>query len=81
MSPSLIIIAELLLLCRPATSATVMCVYHHTHTLCQYNCSLRHARTHATLVPIPGLVGDAGKPPHDMSAGINTWSRPLVMQP
>lgn len=44
-------------------------------------CSMRHARTHATPVPMPGLVGDAGKPPRDMSAGINTQSRPHHTQP
>lgn len=40
-------------------------------------CSLRHAQTHATPVPVPALVDDAGKPPRDMRAGINTPSRPF----
>ncbi len=40
-----------------------------------------HTRTHATLIPLPGLVDDAGKPPRDMPAGINTRSRPLLTQP
>lgn len=44
-------------------------------------CSLRHAQTHATPVPVPALVDDAGKPPRDMRAGINTPSRPLPAQP
>lgn len=33
------------------------------------------------LVPVTGLVVDAGKPPRDMSAGINTRNRPFRAQP
>lgn len=42
---------------------------------------LHHARTHATLVPLPGLASDAGKPPRDLSAFINTRSRHPLTQP
>lgn len=43
--------------------------------------SLHHARTHATLVPFPWLARDAGKPPRDMSAFINSQSRCSLTQP
>lgn len=43
--------------------------------------SLHHARTHATLFPVPGLASEAGKTPRDMSAGINTENRAVLAQP
>lgn len=43
--------------------------------------SLHHARTHATLFPVPGLASEAGKTPRDMSAGINTENRVVLAQP
>lgn len=43
--------------------------------------SLHHARTHATVFPVPGLARKAGKPPRDMSAGINSVNLALLTQP
>lgn len=68
---------------QPLTPWTFLAIFHPAPwTLWGHVPSLlRHAQTHATSVPVPVLVDDAGKPPRDTRAGINAPSRPHTEQP